>query len=141
MKRVNMRIKTKLLEEGFTQWELAKMLGVSESHISRMLRDELQEEEQEKIVSIIEKAKTINESEWPVVNTERRISRRRENPFKVNPCPLCGANNELIMIELSDTPGEMGLRCVWCQNLVSIKSESNDILLKDVISKWNHQVD
>lgn len=50
----NKRIKLKLLEHEMTQYDLAKLEGVSETTIYRMLRDELPEEEQDRIIELIE---------------------------------------------------------------------------------------
>ena len=50
----NSRIKIKLAETGMKQWELARLLDLSESALSRKLRDELSEEEQDEIVNLIE---------------------------------------------------------------------------------------
>lgn len=50
----NQRIKIKMLEHNMKQWELARLLGVSESVLSRKLRDELPEEEQDRIIDLIE---------------------------------------------------------------------------------------
>lgn len=46
-----------MIEAGLKQWELAKLLGVSESVLSRKLREELPLTEQEEIVAIIENNK------------------------------------------------------------------------------------
>lgn len=53
----NTRIKIKMLKSGIKQWELARLLGISESALSRKLRDELPEEEQDRIVAVIERGK------------------------------------------------------------------------------------
>ena len=50
----NMRIRIKLLEHNKRLWWLAKILETSESTITRRLRDELPEEEQERIVQLID---------------------------------------------------------------------------------------
>ena len=50
----NIKVRVKMYETGLKQWELAKLMGVSESVLSRKLRDELPEEEQEKIIELIE---------------------------------------------------------------------------------------
>lgn len=49
----NSKIKIKLAETGMKQWELARLLDLSESALSRKLRDELTEEEQNEIVNLI----------------------------------------------------------------------------------------
>ena len=51
----NLKIRIKMIESGLKQYEVARLLGVSESVFSRKLRDELPEAEQNKIVEIIEK--------------------------------------------------------------------------------------
>lgn len=53
----NTRIKIKMLKSGIKQWELARLLGISESALSRKLRGELPEEEQDRIVAVIERGK------------------------------------------------------------------------------------
>ena len=50
----NMKIRIKLLEHNKRLWWLARILGTSESTITRRLRDELPEEEQERIIQLIE---------------------------------------------------------------------------------------
>ncbi len=50
----NLKIRIALLENGIKQWELAKMLGVSEMTIVRRLRNELPEEEQARYIRMIE---------------------------------------------------------------------------------------
>ena len=55
MKRTNnVLIRVAMAQYGLTQWDVAKKLGVSESTFYRMFRDDLPEEEQKRIVSIIE---------------------------------------------------------------------------------------
>lgn len=53
----NTKIRIKMLETGMKQWEVARLLGMSESVLSRRLRDELPEDEQDRIVALIETAK------------------------------------------------------------------------------------
>ena len=50
----NMRIRIKLLEHNKRLWWLADILGTSEATISRRLRKELPEDEQDQIVKLIE---------------------------------------------------------------------------------------
>lgn len=50
----NIRIRMSLIEHGLKQWELASILNVSESQLSRTLRTELPEEEQNRIIAKIE---------------------------------------------------------------------------------------
>ena len=38
------------------QWELARLLGMSESVLSRKLREELPEDEQDRIIALIEQS-------------------------------------------------------------------------------------
>lgn len=52
----NSKVRIKMLESGVKQWEVANMLGISESVFSRKLRNELSEEEQDKIVNLIEQS-------------------------------------------------------------------------------------
>ena len=49
-----MMIRIKLLEHNKRLWWLAQILGISESTLTRRLRDELPEEEQVRIVNLIE---------------------------------------------------------------------------------------
>lgn len=49
----NMRVRTRMLEAGIKQWQLAKMLKMSEPSLSRLLRRELPEEKQDKIIELI----------------------------------------------------------------------------------------
>lgn len=50
----NISIRVAMMIHGLTQWDVAKSLGVSESTFYRMMRDELPEDEQKRIVSLIE---------------------------------------------------------------------------------------
>ena len=50
----NMKIRIKLLEHNKRLWWLAQILGTSESTITRRLRNELPEEEQLRIVQLID---------------------------------------------------------------------------------------
>jgi hypothetical protein len=50
----NMKIRIKLLEHNKRLWWLAKILETSESTITRRLRNELPEEEQNRIIKLIE---------------------------------------------------------------------------------------
>lgn len=52
----NKRIRVKLLENDLTQYDLSKLLGVSEMTVYRRLRDELPEAEQNRICDLIEKS-------------------------------------------------------------------------------------
>ena len=51
----NIKIRLKIFETGLKQWKVAQLMGVSESKLSRMLRDELPEDEQNRIIDIIER--------------------------------------------------------------------------------------
>lgn len=50
----NMKIRIKLLEHNKRLWWLARILGISESTITRRLREEMPEDEQERIIQLIE---------------------------------------------------------------------------------------
>ena len=50
----NMKIRIKLLEHNKRLWWLAQILGTSEATLSRRLRNELPEDEQIRIVDLIE---------------------------------------------------------------------------------------
>lgn len=50
----NKKIRMKLLEYDLKQWQLAKLMGVSETTVYRMLREELPAERQKEILSLIE---------------------------------------------------------------------------------------
>ena len=49
----NIRIRTRMLEAGIKQWQLAKLLKMSEPSMSRLLRRELPEEKQDEIIGLI----------------------------------------------------------------------------------------
>ena len=49
----NKSIRIALIERGLKQWQLAEILGNTDTHMSRLLRHELPFERQEEIVSII----------------------------------------------------------------------------------------
>ncbi len=50
----NMKIRIKLMEHNKRLWWLARILETSEATLSRRLREELPEEEQERIAKLIE---------------------------------------------------------------------------------------
>lgn len=56
MKRTNEKIKKALENKRLCQWELADMLGVSESTVTRLLRHELPEEKKKEILDLIKSA-------------------------------------------------------------------------------------
>lgn len=49
----NIEIRLELTKKNMKQWQLAELLGVSESVICRRLRKELPKEEKEKILTVI----------------------------------------------------------------------------------------
>ena len=52
----NKKIRMKLAEHEMTQYDLSKLLGVSEMTVYRRLRDELPAKEQNRICKLIEEA-------------------------------------------------------------------------------------
>lgn len=56
MRKANMKIRISMMEHGLTQYDLAKLLGLSEMTMYRRLRDELPEKEQDAIITKIEEA-------------------------------------------------------------------------------------
>lgn len=55
--KANQRIREALKEAGLRQWQLARIMGMGETTIVRYLREELPEEEQDKIIDLIMKHK------------------------------------------------------------------------------------
>ena len=53
MSKTNERVRAELKKNGMYQWQLAKRLGMSEPTFTRMMREELPDEEQDRLVSII----------------------------------------------------------------------------------------
>lgn len=51
----NVEIRSAYMLAGIKQWQLAEALGISETHFSRKLRQELPQEEKEKILAIIDR--------------------------------------------------------------------------------------
>lgn len=51
----NIAIHVALAEKGMRQYELAHLLGCSESRVSNMMREELPEEKQKEIIEMIKK--------------------------------------------------------------------------------------
>ena len=51
----NVEVRAAYMTHGIRQWELARELGLSETHFSRKLRHELPPEEKERILAAIEK--------------------------------------------------------------------------------------
>lgn len=48
-----------MMEHNLKQWQLAKLLNVSESTVNRLLREELPQEEQDRIIDVIRKGSEI----------------------------------------------------------------------------------
>lgn len=51
----NLEIRSKLKEKNVFQWQVAKSMDISEMTLVRKLREELTEEEKQKILSVIDK--------------------------------------------------------------------------------------
>lgn len=49
----NMEIRTELMKYGMKNYELAELLGIADSALSRKLRKELPDEEKRKIIQVI----------------------------------------------------------------------------------------
>lgn len=56
----NIKIRIAMSDNHVTQWKLARLLGVSESTVWRLLREELPEEEKTRIVEIIEGGEVVD---------------------------------------------------------------------------------
>lgn len=50
----NIEVRQKLLASGIKNYELAEMLGISEFTLSRKLRKELPQDEQQRIIDLIQ---------------------------------------------------------------------------------------
>lgn len=50
----NTKVRTKLFETDIPRWKCAKLLGISEMTLYRMLRNELPEAEQDRICQLID---------------------------------------------------------------------------------------
>ena len=59
-KRANQDIKNMLKDNGLTQWDLCKALGVGETTLWRRLRDELPEEQKQEYMKVIEELIALN---------------------------------------------------------------------------------
>lgn len=57
----NLRIKEALKEHNLRQWQLAKLMKINEFSLSRKLREELPEEEQNRLIELIEKGENEDE--------------------------------------------------------------------------------
>ncbi len=49
----NVEIRTELMKRGMKNYELAELLGIADSALSRKLRKELPEDEKQKILEVI----------------------------------------------------------------------------------------
>lgn len=49
----NKKVRIAMMEADIRQWELAKLMDISESSLTRKLREELPDEEQDEIVALI----------------------------------------------------------------------------------------
>ena len=54
MNKKNLEIRNMLKDKGMRQWELAEIMGISESVLCRKLRHELPPDEQKMIIDLIE---------------------------------------------------------------------------------------
>lgn len=52
---MNLEIRIEMTKHNLKQWQVAKMLNISESVLSRKLRNELTQEEKERIIQIMRK--------------------------------------------------------------------------------------
>lgn len=55
----NATVRERIKNAGVFHWQVAEALGVSESKFCRMLRREMPEDQQRKVLEAVEKAKTI----------------------------------------------------------------------------------
>ena len=55
----NMNVRIEMVKHGLKQWQVANLLGVSESAFSKKIRKELPKEEQEKIIAVIKGNATV----------------------------------------------------------------------------------
>lgn len=53
MRTTNIPIRTELAKQGLFLYQLGKLLHVSEASVTRMMREELPEEEQNRIINLI----------------------------------------------------------------------------------------
>lgn len=62
----NLEIRRKLKEKKVFQWQVAKSIGISEMTLVRKLREEVTEEEKQKILSVIDKiaVENNNRNNW-----------------------------------------------------------------------------
>lgn len=51
----NVEIRSAYMLAGIKQWQVAEALGISETHFSRKLRNDLPQEEKEKILAVIDR--------------------------------------------------------------------------------------
>ncbi len=58
--RANQDIRDMLKDNGLTQWDLCKALGIGETTLYRRLRDELQEDQKQEYMNAIKKLASIN---------------------------------------------------------------------------------
>ena len=54
----NKKIRIAMLDAEIKQWQLANLMGIHEGSLSRKMRRELPEEEQDRIVKLIKEAET-----------------------------------------------------------------------------------
>lgn len=54
----NVTVRERIKNAGVFHWQVAEALGVSESKFCRMLRREMPEDQQRKVLEAVEKAKT-----------------------------------------------------------------------------------
>ncbi len=72
-KQSNMLIRQTLRLYGTPLWKLGKILRISESSVTRLMRDELPEEEQVRIISLIEKEEGKEGRESGVSETDHEL--------------------------------------------------------------------
>jgi hypothetical protein len=56
----NQDIRDMLKDNGLTQWDLCKALGIGETTLYRRLRDELPEDQKQEYMKVIERLITLN---------------------------------------------------------------------------------
>lgn len=58
----NKRVRDELIRNGMFLWKLAKLMGVSEASVTRMMREELPAERQDELIDLIRKGAKRNDN-------------------------------------------------------------------------------
>ncbi len=95
----NMEIKTELMKSGMKNYELAELLGIADSALSRKLRKELPDDEKQKILKVIHMGKQSNRSFKDMMKDKGISNNALAHELEITPEHLCRVLNGKVKME------------------------------------------